>query len=64
MKLRSESLQEQVKQVRVELRLRDENQGKMLQLLATDMKGVSQTLDFNFELRERVAALEARMPKQ
>ena len=64
MKLRSEGLQEQIKQLREEVRLRDENQGKMLQLIATDIKGLSQKFDFTNDLRERVASLEARTPKQ
>jgi hypothetical protein len=46
------------------MRLRDENQSKHAQSMAQDIKDLSRGLDFTIELRERVAVLEARMPKQ
>lgn len=63
-KLRSEGLQEEIRMLREEMRLRDENQSRMLQMIATDMKGLSQKFDLTNDLRERLASVEARMPRQ
>jgi hypothetical protein len=62
--LRSENLQDELRALRDEMRLRDENQAKHAQSMAQDIKDLSRRLDFTIELRERVAVLEARMPKQ
>ena len=64
MKLRSENLQDELRALREEMRLRDENQSKHAQSMSQDIKELSRKLDFTIELRERVAVLEARMPKQ
>jgi hypothetical protein len=64
MKLRSESHQEDMRMLRDEMRLRDENQSKMLQLIAMDMKSLTQKFDLTNDLRERIASIEARMPRQ
>jgi hypothetical protein len=64
MKLRHEGLQEELRMLRDEMRLRDENQGKMLYLMATDIKSLAQKFDLTNDLRERIASIEARMPRQ
>jgi hypothetical protein len=54
----------ELRALRDEMRLRVENQAKHAQSMAQDIKDLSRRLDFTIELRERVAVLEARMPKQ
>ena len=49
--------------LRDEVRLRDVDQGRMLQLIATDLREPSQTFDLTNDLRERLASLEARLSK-
>src|ERR1700709_556943 len=50
MKLRHESLQDELRMLRDEMRLRDENQSKMLYLMATDVKSLTQKFDLTNDL--------------
>jgi hypothetical protein len=57
MRLRDEQQRSALQQLSSEMRLRDEQQKK-----ATD--ALSQKFDFAIEIRERLAQVEARLPKQ
>jgi hypothetical protein len=57
LRLRSEQQRESMQQLATEVRLRDEQQKKSIEAL-------SQKLDFSIEFRERLAQVEARLPKQ
>jgi hypothetical protein len=68
MQLRDEKLQESIEAVRIEMRLRVENLGKEIQASnkATQdaVYSLGQKLDFAIDIRERLVALEARLPRQ
>ena len=57
MRLRNEQHQKSLDQLTQEMRLRDENQTRATAEL-------SKKLDFSIEFRERLAQVEARLPKQ
>lgn len=68
MQLRDEKLEGSIEAVRTEMRLRSESLHKELQTsttaLSTSLQALSQRLDFAIDIRERLAALEARVPRQ
>jgi len=72
MHLRTDSLQKEVQlrddSLRAELKLRDEKLRSEIQSgdAATQelVRSLSQKLDFAIDIRERLAALEARLPRQ
>ncbi len=67
-KVSVDSLHTEMAAMRIEMKLRDE---KMEQLVrsgddrnAQAIANLSQKLDFSIEIRERLASLEARLPRQ
>lgn len=68
MQLREEKLQESIAGVRTEMRLRVENLGEEIQAgdksTQDAVLALGQKLDFAIDIRERLIALEARLPKQ
>lgn len=57
MQLRDDKLQESIDGLRNELHLRDERTHEIIRALG-------QKLDFALDVRERLAVLEARLPRQ
>jgi hypothetical protein len=68
MQVRDGKLQDSVDALRSEMQLRDDRLHNELRLRDEQMKEanrtVSQKLDFAIDIRERLAVLEARMPRQ
>ena len=79
MQLRDDKLQESIDSVRTEMQLRDERTQEMIRHLdertqesirrldertQESIKALSQKLDYALDVRERLAALEARLPRQ
>jgi excinuclease UvrABC helicase subunit UvrB len=64
MQLRDERLQESIDGVRTELRVRAESLHNENQLMRESVQNLAQKLDFAIDIRERLAALEARLPRQ
>ena len=68
MQLRDEKLQESLEAVRTEMRLRSENLRAEVQagdrITQDAVNALGQKLDFAIDIRERLAALEARLPRQ
>jgi hypothetical protein len=66
--LGDERLQESVNGLREEMKLRDERLHSELRLrderMQESVRTLSQKLDFAIDIRERLAALEARLPRQ
>jgi hypothetical protein len=62
------ALRVSVDSLRTEMHLRTENLQRELQLrdemLRTEIQTLGQKLDFAIDIRERLAALEARLPRQ
>ncbi|ADV83734.1 hypothetical protein [Terriglobus saanensis] len=69
------SMKVSIDSLRTEMQLRDENQARAVQGIASEMKlrdekqttaihSLSEKLDFAIDIRERLASLEARMPRQ
>jgi hypothetical protein len=62
------ALRVSVDSMKVEMQLRDEKVHTELRLrnerLQESIRGLSQKLDFAIDIRERLAALEARLPRQ
>lgn len=68
MLLRNDKLQESIDATRVELRQSADSAKAELRLrderMQESIRGLSQKLDFAIDIRERLAALEARLPRQ
>jgi hypothetical protein len=62
------ALRVSVDSMKVEMQLRDEKVHTELRLrderMQDSIRGLSQKLDFAIDIRERLAALEARLPRQ
>jgi hypothetical protein len=62
------ALRVSVDSMKVEMQLRDEKVHTELRLrderMQESIRGLSQKLDFAIDIRERLAALEARLPRQ
>ncbi|MGD0369245.1 MAG: hypothetical protein ABSA94_17475 [Acidobacteriaceae bacterium] len=68
MLVRDNKLQDSVDALRSEMQIRDDRLHSELRLrderMQDAVRGLSQKLDFAIDVRERLAALEARMPRQ
>jgi len=68
MQMGDQKLQGSVDALREEMKLRDERLHSEMRLRDEQMKdairGLSEKLDFAIDIRERLAALEARLPRQ
>jgi hypothetical protein len=68
MQVRDNKLQDSVDALRSEMQLRDDRLHTELRLrderMQDSVRSLSQKLDFAIDIRERLAALEARLPRQ
>lgn len=68
MHLRTDGLQKEMQlrdeALRAELRLRDDSLRVETQSMRTELHAFGQKLDFAIDIRERLVALEARLPRQ